>query len=151
MHQGVIFGKRVEIAFEEIFKDCPSVLDDPLRADDVAHRATDHILAHMGMLRDLKDESGNPGKWTRRFPKTGGFRRLMTPQCWEWLSPLLAAMATTAPTGQASGMEEMDGAPIRGDEGTEKVHCDADGFPTIFARILGKHSWLGLCCSSSRQ
>ena len=128
----MIYGKRLETAAAKVFTGNPGFLQQPFD-DIIANKFTNHILHHFAMLRYVKQESDEPGSWTRRFPRTGGFRSKMNGTDWEWLSPLLESLQK-----QTDETEEKEKDKGKENEMDTSTHMDEDGCPTVFARIIDK-------------
>ena len=96
---------------------CSSPIDDI-----IANKFTNHVLHHLAMLRYVKQESDALGCWSRRFPKTGGFRSKLGATDWEWLNPLLEGLQTGAVVDDGEGIDAA---------AEQKVDVDEHGFPTI--------------------
>ena len=101
---GVVFGKRLEVAIHKFLCDNPHCTEVASDAELVANITTNHVMAHLSMLRDLKEESRPGALWpSRKFPKTGRSRKALGQTHWAWLSPLLARMSLD---GEGGGEEE---------------------------------------------
>ena len=133
----MVFGKRLEVAIHKFLCDNPHCTEVASDAELVANRTTNHVMAHLSMLRDLKEESRPGALWSsRKFPKTGRFRKALGQTHWAWLSPLLARMSLD---GEGGGEEEeLEKEKQKEPINTDLVDIDDAGYPTIFRRILGK-------------
>ena len=102
------------------------LLADPSEANTLANSITNHVMAHLSMLRHLKVESACPVSSGRRFPKSGGFRRNMDASEWPMVNGLLSKMEVDNSVSMPAPIE----IPPPG------VELDELGFPTIFRQIL---------------
>merc|ERR550532_1196373 len=85
---GVLYGKRLEVGIADYLTQYP----DRSGAGNIelmSNRLANHIMYHFGMLRCLKSENDAAGSWSRRYPRSGGFRRLADAETWAWLNPLM--------------------------------------------------------------
>lgn len=122
----VVHGTRVEKALGKLFADHPELLQDPEASDREASRLTDHILAHLYMLRCMASEGDDLCRGQRKYPKSGGFRRLMSSSDWCWLNPVLATIS--------SNQEPQDTSPTSPEH--VNIEVDTDGWPVLFAQLL---------------
>eukprot|EP00969_Alexandrium_andersonii_P286313 12657275-Alexandrium_andersonii.AAC.1 len=98
-------GERFELAAEGLFSNGPQMMEstDPCL---VASLLTNHTMHHLTMLRTMHLESSGPSSWSRRFPKSGGFRRLLNTETWDMVSMLLSKLATPSTEASKSPPED---------------------------------------------
>ena len=79
INNGVLWTSRLEQAIVDVLERCPDKTTIPRAL--AAKQLTDHLKAVMSMLRYYRLEELRPeacGARARRYPKTGGFRKLAT-------------------------------------------------------------------------
>jgi hypothetical protein len=67
-----IHTARFETAVVELLDGAPGLLET--RHPNSAHLITNHVVAHLSMLRDLAREEAIPVSCGRKFVKTGGLQ-----------------------------------------------------------------------------
>ena len=77
----VIHGCRLEAALVEELSTRPHFMTSTQSVAQLAHSFTNHVVAIMKTIRAFvrEEQPVDNARWTRRFPKTGGIRRRITP------------------------------------------------------------------------
>ena len=119
---GVLNGHRFERAISQVIGDKSQLLADPSEANTLANSITNHVMAHLSMLRHLKVESACHVSSGRRFPKSGGFRRNMEASEWPMVNGLLSKMEIDNSVSMPAPIESP---PL-------EIELDDLGFPTFF-------------------
>lgn len=123
----VLQTSKLELAIRQVLAENPLISDYDGEAslDTLAHDAASHIQAIFGLIRSLKlEEVTAPGPGSRRYPKTGGYRRSITSSHWKLLKPALDLVQVT-PTSSSFEVPSLSTWAAATDK-------DEDGFPTIF-------------------
>jgi len=140
-----IYTSKFEQALKQIVSDDTTTLAKQRGLDLFVTDFTTHLRLVLGMLRQVKleDSKSNTlemfGHKTRRYPKTGFFRRLASASDWCILRSLVSLDTTTTPAPPTSSSSSplatppaMTSSPV-----ASSIEVDEQGFPTIF-RLFSK-------------
>ena len=96
-----------------------------------------HMQAVFAMLRYLKNEQ-EPRSTSRRFPRTGGFRKSMNAEDWVELNLLMGKMVVNSGRAVSPGSDfgNSSRAVSPGSDLAEVEDDDADGWPAVFAQFF---------------
>ena len=124
----VVHGTRLERGISEFLGNNTRLLSDPNRLDSLPFEFANHIMSNFKMLRYMVAEDESASSLTRRYPRSGGFRRTMRSSDWEWVRPLMDLVKHT-------GSENLHGFEKLLDADAE-VEVDEEGWPTIFKTFM---------------
>ena len=115
-----LHGTRLEQAIERCLGEYPEFSEVQERG--LAHKACNHVMAHMPALRSLVQEDENSiGGGGRRYQKSGGFRKKCHAQDWAQLTQVMR--------GSLSSCAD-DREPAAA--GADEPEVDESGWPTLF-------------------
>ena len=145
-----VHGQRLEQAISKFIGAHHELLpkdEHPAQVALIPNKISNHIMAHMALVRNLIIEDDNTTSGGRRYAKTGGFRRKAGPDTWRCLAGLMALMRAALPSAPPAAPEAEPG-PVGGsrasaaeDRAAEEpdvpeVLCCENGWPLIFQQII---------------
>ena len=139
---GVLNGCRFEKAFNLFITKHVSLLEKPALLSSVANDFTNHIMAHLSMIRYMfvANQKQTPTQ-ARVYPKSGGFRRCLGPSELATVQPLVGILnPTVSSQPDAAATKKPDDIPL-----------NSDGWPSIFDTVLEEDESPDMQRSDSRK